>query len=103
MEQSKSYIDEVGDTIWYLPSKGKSYWHRLDGPAVEYLHGSKKWYKDNKIHRIDGPACEYIDGTRSWWIDGFMLNNRKVEAWLKENDIDLKTPEGQMAFKLRWM
>ena len=77
-EQPKSYINKNGDNIWYLPSKGKSCWHRLDGPAVEYN-----------------------DGIKQWWVNGEQLPAEDVEIWLEENDVDLKTEEGQMAFKVR--
>ena len=125
IEQSKSYINE-GLKIWYLPSKGKDHFHRLDGPAVEYKNGTKYWfvegnrhrldgpaavlangrtkwwYVDGRRHRIDGPAIEYKDGTKQWWVNDTRLSTEEVETWLKENDVDLTTEAGQMAFKLRW-
>ena len=123
-EQPKNYTT-YGDKFWYLPSKGKDHYHRLDGPAVEWKNGSKEWwiddkrhrsdgpaieyvggtkywYVDGKLHRIDGPALEYKDGTKEWWINGKNLPTEEVEDWLEENDVDLKTEAGQMAFKLRW-
>lgn len=78
MEQSISSILN-GAMVWYLPSKGKMYWHRIDGPAVEYGYGQKLWYIDNRQLDID-----------------------EVEQWIKENNIDLTTAEDQMAFKLRF-
>ena len=147
-EQSKSYIDEYGAKIWYLPSKGKDHvhrldgpaiedengtkqwWvdgerHRLDGPAIEYIYGIKGWYVEGNRHRLDGPALEFSSGTKQWWVDGErhrldgpafegadgtkywyvddkLLPTKEVETWLEENNIDLTTEEGQMAFKLRW-
>jgi len=63
-----------------------------------------KWldFVESKPHRLDGPAVEYTDGRKQWWIDGNWLVFEKVETWIKENNVDLKEPEGQMAFKLRW-
>ena len=53
--------------MWYLNGK----LHRLDGPAIEYVDGSKKWYISGKLHRIGGgPAVEYVDGTKEWWVNG---------------------------------
>jgi len=86
-----------------------SKFHRLDGPAFERCpttannNWSKMWFVYGKHHRIDGPACEYSDGGRSWWINGRILNCNAVEDWIKENNIDLKTIEGQTALKLRWI
>ena len=125
-EQPKKYTTRRGDKIWYLPSKGKDYYYRLDGPAVEHKNGTKVWYVDDKRHRLDGPAFEGAGGTKSWWIEGkrhrldgpalehengskeWWINGKQlpkeeVENWLEENNIDLKTEEGQMAFKLRWL
>lgn len=42
--------------------------HRVDGPAVEYPDGRKRWYQDDKLHRLDGPAIEYPYGTKEWWL-----------------------------------
>lgn len=102
IEQPEFYIDEYGSKIWYLPSKGKSYFHYLDGPAVEWTDGSKWWFVNDNLHRLDGPAIEEADGRKEWWVNGKNLPTKEVEIWLEENDIDLKTDEGQMAFKLRW-
>ena len=147
-EQAKSYIDKDGAKFWYLPSRGRIYYHRLDGPAlelsngtkqwwtngklhrsdgpaVEYKNGSKWWYVDGKLHRLDGPAVDYEDGskwwyvdgkqhrldgpavefasgTKEWWINGKHLSTEEVETWLEENNIDLSTNVGQVAFKLTW-
>lgn len=102
-EQSEYYIDNVGGKFWYLPSKGQTYWHREDGPAVKQADGTKQWWINNKRHRLDGPAVEYVTGSKEWWIDYERLPTREVETWLQKNNIDLKTEEGQMAFKLTWL
>jgi hypothetical protein len=44
--------------------------HREDGPAVEYVDGSKEWYLNDKLHREDGPAMEWANGSKSWWLNG---------------------------------
>ena len=76
--------------------------HRLDGPAVEFSSGTKQWWVDGERHRLDGPAFEGADGTKYWYVDDKLLPTKEVETWLEENNIDLTTEEGQMAFKLRW-
>ena len=79
MDESKE--DEtrfkVEDSICYIDSDGNKFWrnkkgeyHRIDGPAIEYVDGSKFWYKNGKFHREDGPACEYLDGTKYWNLNG---------------------------------
>jgi len=44
--------------------------HRVDGPAIEDLHGTKKWYIYEKLHRVDGPAVEDPNGTKKWYLNG---------------------------------
>ena len=58
----------------------------------------------DKLHHLGRPAVEYTDGSsKEWWIDGEELDTEEVELWIEENNIDLKTQEDQMAFKLRWI
>ena len=59
-------------------------------------------FNHDNLHRLDGPALEDADGTKQWWVDAKLLDAKEVETWLEENKVDLKEPEGQMAFKLRW-
>jgi hypothetical protein len=35
----------------------------------------KEWYINGQLHREDGPAIEYIDGSKSWYING------EVSSW----------------------
>ena len=37
-------IDDVGNKFWLLNGK----LHREDGPAVEYSHGLKQWFLNDK-------------------------------------------------------
>ena len=76
--------------------------HRQDGPAIEWSDGEKWWYVNGERHRLDGPAIEWSDGEKWWYVDGKQLDTEEVEQWLKDNNVDLSEPEGQMAFKLRW-
>ena len=67
--ESQKYIVTVDQwgTEW-CNEAGKL--HRLDGPAVECVSGTKQWLVDGKRHRLDGPAIEYADGTKEWWVNG---------------------------------
>ena len=73
-----------------------------DLPAVEYKDGGKEWWVNGQRHRIGKPAVKDADGLQEWWVDDKLLSKEEVENWLKENKINLKSKEGQMAFKLRW-
>lgn len=42
-----------------------------DGLTIICEQGDKTWWnQDGKRHRTDGPAIEYVDGSKSWWVDG---------------------------------
>jgi len=42
-------ITAIGDKYYYLNKEG--YFHRLDGPAIEYFDGDRRWYYNNKYIR----------------------------------------------------
>ena len=50
----------------YRNEKGEL--HRIDGPAVENIHG-KHWYINGELHREDGPASEWISGDKEWYLN----------------------------------
>ena len=58
---------EPNKTVYY---KDGGVIHRDDGPAIEYLHGSKEYWVEGKLHRLDGPAIELCDGGREYWVKG---------------------------------
>ena len=46
MSQPKMYVDANGTKYWSLNDK----FHREDGPAVEYVDGTKRWFfKDEEV------------------------------------------------------
>jgi len=63
------HITKYGHKIYYK-DRAMTIRHRLDGPAIESLDGSKAWCVDGKPHRLDGPAFEYSDGYKEWCVDG---------------------------------
>jgi hypothetical protein len=44
--------------------------HREDGPALEWAHGTREWYRRGRRHREGGPAVEHADGTKCWYLEG---------------------------------
>ena len=55
-----------GSKAWYINGLR----HREDGPAIEWANGSKAWYLNDKRHREDGPAIEWADGQKEWYLNG---------------------------------
>jgi len=68
MQKYTVEVSDNGSVCWY--KHGARQLHRLDGPAVEYADGDKRWYQNDKRHRIDGPAVEDADGTKWWYQNG---------------------------------
>jgi len=76
---TKIYIDKDGNKE-YFNLKGK--WHRLDGPAKEWLNGDKEWYKEGRFHREDGPAVEWSNGYKYWWVLNRYLEESEFNSWI---------------------
>ena len=62
-------IDRFGNKRWYKDDNAFQL-HRIDGPAVELITGSRHWFQNGLCHRLDGPAVELSDGSKSWCQDG---------------------------------
>jgi len=72
--------DEYGTTYWY--KEGTYILHKDDGPAVEYIDGSKFWFQNGRRHRIDGPAVEYMRGKEYWLNDKSYPDIKTDKEWL---------------------
>jgi hypothetical protein len=62
-----------GTKAWFLNGER----HRTDGPAVEWSDGTKFWFLNGKRHRTDGPAIEYSNGTKEWYLNGERITEKK--------------------------
>ena len=40
-----------------------------------------KNYQYGKRHRIDGPACEWINGTKEWWFEDKRIDCNSQEEF----------------------
>jgi hypothetical protein len=60
-------VDERGN-VFYEDRDGRL--HRIDGPASEWLDGTKFWFRHGKLHRDNGAAVEWGHGGKEWWIEG---------------------------------
>ena len=72
-------IDKFGNIFYY--NENNEY-HREDGPAIEYIDGTKFWYKNGKYHREDGPAVKWDFGTTEYWYNNINYPGIKTdEEW----------------------
>ena len=78
------------------------------------LHASGKVYNDSKKRFDEGERIttsniielqDDILQTKNtkYKVLNFSEQDNEIKEWLVENNIDLSTQEGQMAFKLRWL
>ena len=71
---------ELEDRFEYLNEKGQ--YHREDGPAREFINGTKEWWINGKYHREDGPAVEWYDGYKEWFLNDKWYSNE--QQWQQE-------------------
>lgn len=38
------------------------------GP-VKFASGTVFWYYEGNLHKTDGPAIEYLDGSKEYWLN----------------------------------
>lgn len=77
-DKNNKYHRIDGPAIEYIGGryKGHKVWyihgscHRENGPAIEWYTGDKYWYLNDKKHREDGPAVEHICGGQEYWFNG---------------------------------
>ena len=41
-----------------------------DSIYTSSLTGNKSYWLSSKLHRLNGPAIEYLDGSKKWYING---------------------------------
>ncbi len=76
-------IDTAG-TIRYINEQNQ--YHRIDGPAIEYIDGTKFYIINDLYHKVDGPAMEYPDGSKNYYL---MDEEYSYEDWLSIKDFPL--------------
>jgi len=96
MENCVYKIIEPSGDVYFRNYKGQ--YHRLDGPAVEWVDGTKYWYINGLCHRIDGPAAKR-DGFLYWFLkDKFYKksnhNRLALFSILEPRRIDINPSDG---------
>jgi len=91
-------VDGYGNKCWYNEANQL---HRLDGPAVDDVHGIKCWYQNGQCHRLDGPAVEYANGDKYWYIEDEELTEAEFLKRTKVSTCENKVVEVDgMKYKL---
>ena len=54
---------------------------KSDLPAIEYINGTKNWYKNGELHRENGlPAIQNPDGQNYWFFNGKLHRSGDLPA-----------------------
>jgi len=79
MSDRNGLVIVCGNKYWYKDNE----FHRLDGPAIEYIDGTTIWYQNGIVHRKDGPAVIYDNGKKEYWLDNIYYPDvNSDEEWL---------------------
>ncbi len=82
----RAVIDEDNNHILFINEN--NLYHRVSGPAVIYVNGSRYWYKNHKSHRDDGPAIVLNTGNILNWCVNDNNITTKVKNWMLANKIN---------------
>jgi len=110
-KESYSYTDSSG--TYYFKDAEKKVFHRIDGPAVEYIDGSYSWYRYGSLHRIGGPAYKSSFGDLFWYRNGhkhndsgpavlFNNNTNRKEWWINGKRHRVDGPAIETNYILEW-
>jgi len=75
-------ITEKGSKF-FLNKSGQ--YHRLDGPAIEWVFGANEYFKNEIRHRLNGAAYENKD-EKQYWFEGKQYN--ESEYWIVSKEIE---------------
>lgn len=66
-------------SLIYSHKDSEDRYHKLDGPAVEYNNGTKKWFIHGKLHREDGPAIIWNSGNVLYFLNGEEISEKDYQ------------------------
>lgn len=75
-ENLEPWFDVVKMPIWNFQKK-------MNSECIIDDEGAKHWMVGGKHHREDGPALEFVDGTKYWYINDQELPCKDQESFLK--------------------
>jgi hypothetical protein len=59
----------------------------MSNPVIS-TNGSKIWYNEYSVyHRLDGPALEYITGLKVWYINGIHIYELRPDGTTSKGDM----------------
>ena len=58
-----------------------------------YPNGSKFWWLNEELHREDGPAIEWLDGTKEWYLNGVELSEQDFNTRMNTKELTINQIE----------
>ena len=85
----ENYVKRKDDTYGSVFYNSKEQYHRLDGPAREYVNGDKIWCTNGRTHRLNGPAVVWANANEIWWANNEWWINGYAYTKLEHNSLVL--------------
>ena len=80
MKDGSKVLESGGNIIW---KNDKGEFHRISGPAIENINGSKAWLVNGKLHCEDGPAFQYANGINKYFLEGEEFTKEEYRAKMR--------------------
>lgn len=66
-----------------------------------YPNGSKFWWLNEELHREDGPAIEWLDGTKEWYLNGVELSEQDFNTRMNTKELTINQIEELLGYKIK--
>jgi hypothetical protein len=82
--------------VRYWRGKMKTYTVTVDS------YGNIRWRNEiGQYHREDGPAREYVNGTKEWYVNDRHLTETEFNAWRKVVEVTIEEIEKILGHKVK--
>ena len=73
----------------------------LEYTVKVYPNGSKLWWLNEELHREDGPAIEWLDGTKEWYLNGVELSEQDFNTRMNTKELTINQIEELLGYKIK--
>ena len=73
----------------------------LEYTVKVYPNGSKFWWLNEELHREDGPAIEWLDGTKEWYLNGVELSEQDFNTRMNTKELTINQIEELLGYKIK--
>ena len=91
-------VDVSGNRVW---RNAANQYHRVDGPAIEWVNGDKSWWVNGLLHRLDGAAREWVSGAKDWFINGEALTEAEFNRRTATKELTIADIEKLLGYPVK--